>query len=277
MMKIVRRSHDTNSIWDDISIGERNDTHRWFRRTVTRFVFTMLGVIVVSGLVVGGVTMWNFFRTQPNVTDVIAKAKLSTFEVWCGDSAGTAVAVTMPLPDKYETGLLSAAHIFDSCAEGTEVDVVYQDREYTALLFRKDPQTAPPGGEPGSVDLALLYLTHSFPTLDAAPAAIQGDWAVAFGNPWSQTNYATIGIVSDLTAGTYLTDASVNEGNSGGPLLDSRGRVLGIASYIEIMSNLYDDNPQGIYDRAEGIATFQRLNLACEHLYFNVTECPFQN
>lgn len=272
---LVRSSRDTNNIWDDLSIGERNDTHRFFRRTVTRFTFTAVALVIVVALVTAGFNIFNLFLKQPNVPEVVAKAKHSTFEVWCGNAGGTAVAVKMPLPDKYETGLISAAHIFDECEEGSTVEIKYKGRKYSALLFRKDPQSSKVEVGPDVVDLALIYTTARFPSLEPAPAAVQGDWAIAFGNPWEETNYATFGIISDLNAQSYMTDAAVNEGNSGGPLLDSQGRVLGIASYGPIMSDLYTDNPAGIYDRAEGIAVFQRLRLSCEHLFFGAPECPF--
>lgn len=274
---LVRSSRDTNNIWDDLSIGERNDTHRFFRRSVTRFTFAFVAIVIVVALVTAGFNIFNLFLKQPNVPEVVAKAKQSTFEVWCGDYAGTAVSITMPLPDKYETGLISAAHIFDECDEGSTVTLVYKGREYEALLFRKDPQFSEESIGPDVVDLALIYSTAKFPTLEPAPSAVQGDWAIAFGNPWEETNYATLGIVSDLNAQSYMTDAAVNEGNSGGPLLDTQGRVLGISSYGPIMSDLYSDNPAGIYDRAEGIAIFQRLRLSCEHLFFGAPECPFAN
>lgn len=274
---LVRNNRDTNNIWDDLAVGERNDTRRFLRRTVSRFVFVFVTLIVVVALITTGFNLYTLFSKQPNIPEVVAKAKQSTFEVWCGDAGGTAVAIQMPLPDKYATGLISAAHIFSDCEEGSTVKVTYKGRKYDALLFRKDPQDAEGSVGPNIVDLALIYSTEKFPALEPAPAAVQGDWAIAFGNPWEETNYATLGIISDLNAESYMTDAAVNEGNSGGPLLDSHGRVLGIASYGPIMSDLYTDNPAGIYDRAEGIAIFQRLRLSCEHLFFGAPQCPFGN
>jgi serine protease Do len=66
-----------------------------------------------------------------------------------------------------------------------------------------------------------------------------GDWVVAIGNPFALSGTVTAGIISALhrgTGGTYdkfiQTDASINQGNSGGPMFDMRGNVIGINSQI---------------------------------------------
>ena len=67
-----------------------------------------------------------------------------------------------------------------------------------------------------------------------------GEWVVAIGSPFGFENSVTAGIVSatsrSLPEGTYVpfiqTDAAVNPGNSGGPLFNMRGEVIGIASQI---------------------------------------------
>jgi serine protease Do len=67
-----------------------------------------------------------------------------------------------------------------------------------------------------------------------------GEWVLAIGSPFGFENSATVGIVSatsrSLPDGTYVpfiqTDAAVNPGNSGGPLLDREGRVVGIVTAL---------------------------------------------
>src|SRR5204863_8600611 len=67
-----------------------------------------------------------------------------------------------------------------------------------------------------------------------------GEWVVAIGSPFGFENTVTAGIVSatarSLPEGTYVpfiqTDAAVNPGNSGGPLFNMRGEVIGINSQI---------------------------------------------
>ncbi len=73
-----------------------------------------------------------------------------------------------------------------------------------------------------------------------AQAARVGDWAIAIGNPFGLGGTVTAGIVSavhrNIGSGQYdryiQTDASINQGNSGGPLFDLDGNVIGINTAI---------------------------------------------
>ena len=104
------------------------------------------------------------------------------------------------------------------------------------------------GVDPDS-DLAVLYvnidgsLLHPV-TLGDSDKAFVGQRAIALGNPFGQTWTLTAGIVSavdrTMRSGTsqfsipemIQTDAAVNPGNSGGPLLDAQGRVIGVNTMI---------------------------------------------
>ena len=67
-----------------------------------------------------------------------------------------------------------------------------------------------------------------------------GDWAIAIGNPMGLGGTVTVGIISarqrDINSGPYddyfQTDASINRGNSGGPLFNVNGKVIGINTAI---------------------------------------------
>ena len=103
-------------------------------------------------------------------------------------------------------------------------------------------------GTDESTDLAVL-LVERVPA-DVAPLPlgrssdlVVGDPVVAIGNPFGLERTATTGIVSALKRiitspndfeiqNVIQTDAAINQGNSGGPLLDRRGRVVGINSQI---------------------------------------------
>jgi serine protease Do len=99
-------------------------------------------------------------------------------------------------------------------------------------------------GRDDKTDLALLKITprHPLPAAkfgDSNRARI-GDWVIAIGNPFGLGSTVTAGIVSarnrNIDAGPYdeflQTDAPINRGNSGGPLFDMNGAVVGINSAI---------------------------------------------
>src|ERR1700744_257023 len=99
-------------------------------------------------------------------------------------------------------------------------------------------------GRDEKTDLALLKVTPKKPLpavkFGDSDHARVGDWVVAIGNPFGLGSSVTAGIVSarnrDIAAGPYddfiQTDAPINRGNSGGPLFDTNGAVVGVNSAI---------------------------------------------
>jgi len=99
-------------------------------------------------------------------------------------------------------------------------------------------------GKDEKTDLAVLRVTSNTPLPSVAfgnsDEALVGDWVMAIGNPFGLGGTVTAGIVSarnrDIAAGPYddfiQTDAAINRGNSGGPLFDMDGNVIGVNSAI---------------------------------------------
>jgi S1-C subfamily serine protease len=132
--------------------------------------------------------------------------------------------------------ILTNAHVVDTA---TTVTVTYADgTEQQAKVLAADPV----------IDIAVLDV--GAPPASARPlpfgtskSLTVGDPVVAIGNPLGYERTATTGIVSALKRqicspnessipNAIQTDAAINQGNSGGPLLDRRGRVIGINSQI---------------------------------------------
>tara|TARA_B100000686_G_scaffold23834_1_gene22415 strand:+ start:91 stop:1392 length:1302 start_codon:yes stop_codon:yes gene_type:complete len=106
--------------------------------------------------------------------------------------------------------------------------------EYKAKVIGKDPY----------MDLAVLQIDsdEKFQTVtfgDSDKARV-GDWVIAIGNPFGFGGTVTSGIISSRNRDIGLTryddfiqtDASINQGNSGGPLFDLNGKVIGINTAI---------------------------------------------
>jgi serine protease Do len=99
-------------------------------------------------------------------------------------------------------------------------------------------------GHDDKTDIALLRVHPTAPLASAhfgdSDHARIGDWVIAIGNPFGLGSSVTAGIVSarnrDIAAGPYdeflQTDAPINRGNSGGPLFDMDGNVVGVATAI---------------------------------------------
>lgn len=270
--RILRNSLDTDGYWADMSSSERVDVQRWWRRSVSRWVFSITIVIVALLAATGGWFGYSLWQSQANVPDVVERVTKSTFAVYCGDVMGTGVALNIPKPEGVKTVIISAAHIFSQCDEGTQVKVQYEGREYQGTLAAKDPQTWKDVAPENRVDLAKITLTAEFPALDPAPEARVGDWAVIIGNPLGRDNYATLGIVSAVHEKYYETDAAANEGNSGGPMVNNQGQVLGIVS----SGQLKGSESGGVQD-ANGMVQVMRLSNACGRLFVSGPGCPFTN
>jgi serine protease Do len=104
------------------------------------------------------------------------------------------------------------------------------------------------GADP-AIDVALLRVSSPSP-LPAAPLGDSdglrvGEWVCAIGNPLGYVHSVTVGVVSfvgrklfDPSLDDYIqTDAAINFGNSGGPLINTRGEVIGINSAISRRGN----------------------------------------
>ena len=117
-----------------------------------------------------------------------------------------------------------------------EITVILSDEtEYTAELLGRDPKA----------DIAVLKIDPNNKKLiglnwgDSDEMRV-GDWTIAIGNPLGLGGTVTAGILSaisrDLGSGPYVkflqTDASINRGNSGGPLFNLDGQVIGINTAI---------------------------------------------
>lgn len=120
-------------------------------------------------------------------------------------------------------------------ADADEVDVILNDgTTLKATIVGRDTQT----------DLALLKVNSTKPLkavmFGNSDKLRLGEWVIAIGNPFSLGGTVTAGIVSarnrDIKSGPYdnyiQTDAAINRGNSGGPLFNLNGEVIGVNTAI---------------------------------------------
>ncbi len=121
--------------------------------------------------------------------------------------------------------------------DASDLRVTVNDRQYKATVKGQDPDT----------DIALLQIesddTFSFLSLGNSDSLRVGDWIMVIGSPLGLDHTVTTGVVSakgrsiginrDASFENFIqTDAAINFGNSGGPLVNLRGEVVGIATAI---------------------------------------------
>ena len=138
-------------------------------------------------------------------------------------------------PDGY---VVTNNHVISAGMKGATVDEITvtltNGKEYKAKLI----------GHDDTADLAVLKIEGGpfpFVKFGDSKGARVGDWVIAIGNPFGIGSSVTAGIISALHRTTDLggpydrfiqTDASINRGNSGGPMFDMHGNVIGINSQI---------------------------------------------
>lgn len=138
--------------------------------------------------------------------------------------------------------IITNNHVIEN-ADEVEV-TLYDNRTFPARVIGTDEKT----------DLAIIKIdADNLPTLDMgdSDAAQIGEWVLAVGNPFDLSSTVTAGIISakgrsirilgggDAIEAFIQTDAAVNPGNSGGALIDTEGRLLGINTAIATRTGSY--------------------------------------
>jgi 2-alkenal reductase len=161
-------------------------------------------------------------------------------EMFMPTSTGSGAIIS---PDGY---IVTNNHVIEGAAQ---LRVLYADgTSHAATLIGADPLN----------DIAVIQVTDPIPTVMAlgnSDALRQGETVVAIGSPLgSYRNTVTVGVVSavnrnvgnDAPEGLIQTDAAINHGNSGGPLLNVRGEIVGINTLVVRGSASSMDTAQGL-------------------------------
>jgi serine protease Do len=179
-----------------------------------------------------------------NVADIVDKVNKAVVNIQApGEDGGISFGSGFCIDDR---GLIvTNFHVIRDALKdkerGGNITVVTTDSErYTASLKGYDEST----------DIALLEIKSDNKKLTAVKLGDSdgvrvGEWAVAVGSPYGLDHTVTLGIISaknrsglDGEYDDYLqTDASINFGNSGGPLINTRGEVIGINTLVLAKGN----------------------------------------
>jgi len=175
----------------------------------------------------------------PDVVALAGRVTPSVVEVICATattvSTGTGFALALTAADGYKTTIVTAEHVVHDCVSAGALGLQRGTATLPVVLRAADHAN----------DVAILDTTAALPPLSPAPAPVVGQFVMAVGNPLGLDTNVTTGNVSQVHTQEFLHSAPASSGNSGGPLVDRSGRVLGIddASYVptdgtDIIENL---------------------------------------
>ena len=204
---------------------------------MSRWIVCVVLIACVSAPALGEAPL-----VQPDFRDIVRESKNKVFP---------ALVFIRVLRESHESGKRIASEVSGSgvliSPDGellTNWHVVDKGTEVRCLLYDGTPYHADVLGTDKDLDLALVKLRRpaGAPTLPYAELADstsmkEGDFVMAMGAPWGLSRSVSIGIVSCATrflpeASEYSlwlqTDAAISPGNSGGPLINTDGRVIGI-------------------------------------------------
>jgi S1-C subfamily serine protease len=205
----------------------------------------LAGAVALGAFDDGGSVVTTVVEAQPAATAADGE-RLSAGEIYRQAGSGVVQVTTSGAGGG---GLGSGFVIDDAGHIVTNFHVIDQADAIEVSFSNKDTLDATLVGSDPSTDLALLKVDAGAgaltPLVLADSDRVQvGDPVVAIGNPFGLERTVTSGIVSALQRAVAApngytidqviqTDAPINQGNSGGPLLDGRGQVIGVNSQIE--------------------------------------------
>jgi S1-C subfamily serine protease len=183
------------------------------------------------------------FDPPENLSALLRKVQASTVTIGCkGDQgSGWVIELGSPGPDadpeaieldrKFPTEVVTNHHVIESCIDTPrKVTANAGGDTYDAVLFSYDKER----------DLALVAIKQDVPPLELSMKPEPGWWAVAVGTPYGLEGSVSIGNVMNVDGTDVIATTPLNSGNSGGPMVNSRGDVIGTNTWVRIG----DDYPQ---------------------------------
>jgi putative serine protease PepD len=219
-----------------------------------------VGVVALLGDLGGGTTIVTQTVAESTSDPAFVGAPMSINEIYRRSAPGvvqvtstTTASAPNPFGDRFSSPpvqALGSGFVLDKAGHiVTNYHVVEGADDIKVSFSNQDTVTAKVVGTDPSTDLAVLRVNENASaltplTLGDSDGMEVGDEVVAIGNPFGLDRTATAGIVSALQRGitapngytidhAIQTDAPINHGNSGGPLLNTRGQVVGVNSQIE--------------------------------------------
>jgi len=183
----------------------------------------------------------DLYSQPPDLSSLVQKVRKATVTIYCGSGSGSGWGIDLvddnstQDDDEMPYEIVTNDHVIRDCVrqETVEFSIGESEVRHEATIWNtnSDPY-----------DIAVLVTKTPVDALQPArEAPTIGQWVMAVGSPGSWLTSekilrgnVTLGHVTNVYETTVVTDAAVNYGNSGGPLVNSRGQVVGTNSWIEL-------------------------------------------
>jgi S1-C subfamily serine protease len=171
------------------------------------------------------------FGPPSSYPELIAKVKASTVVIDCplGQGSGFVLDVST-LTGQDVPVIVTNQHVVEGCEGQNQLTITAQSGTFAGTSVATDKD----------FDLAIIEVPGmNLPALKLAEGSQVGEWAMAFGAPLGISDTASFGYITNVKPDEYLitTDAVLGPGNSGGPLVNNRGEVLGVNSAVFVEAN----------------------------------------
>lgn len=182
--------------------------------------------------------------SQPaDLSALIDRVRESTVVISCGDYFGSGWVIDLGSPGEgaseedialdreFPTEVVTNDHVVEQCHDDPRgVTATTGDTTYDAVLYSYDTED----------DLALVSIKQVVTALEVSPEPQPGWWAMAIGAPYGIEGSVSLGNVMNLDGADVIMTSPLNSGNSGGPLVNSRGEVMG----TNTATKTGEDDPQ---------------------------------
>lgn len=185
----------------------------------------------------------SLYNAPADLQALLRTVRQSTVTIECKESQGSGWVIELGSPDpemdpegyeidqEFPVEVITNNHVIEECHDDpTQVRATANGETYDAILYSYDEEN----------DLALVAIKQDVPALELSPKPQPGWWAVAVGTPYGLEGTVSIGNVMNMEGSDIIATTPLNSGNSGGPLINSMGQVMGTNSWVRVG----DDDPQ---------------------------------
>jgi S1-C subfamily serine protease len=204
----------------------------------------------------------DLFGPPSDLGTLITKIQASTVTIRCHGTQGSGWVVDLGAPVEdanaeaikldrtYPNEVITNNHVIEDCHDTPgRVKALAGETEYDAYLYSWDED----------MDLALVAITQDVPALALSAKPQAGWWAMAVGTPYGLEGSVSIGnVMNTESIGDVVSTTPLNSGNSGGPLVNSRGEVIGTNTEVYVEDAAQDWNV------ARGIPLLCNALVLCE-------------